>query len=316
MNLNIIETVVAVSRSKSFQDAAYALNYTPAVVSKHVARAEAELGVKLFFRGNKANDISMTPECEAIIEELAKIRTGWKRLENTLEHLKNSEAGASVRIGLGQRPWSYYEDEIIADFIQCNPDVTVDLTHGYTMDLLNSMAQGRIDGVFVTTLGRAEALESAADFMRKNDCEFFRVLDNCRMYIAISETHPLAQKTEADFSEFGDYTIAINSDKMTLGSERRILPFQVLSRKYGMELKYTYLPTTDASAYQIAKSTYVAIPVPDNRVKFEGIRYIRLRDWTEPFNFYFVTMNSRESGALKRFKNAVRAYGETYHIEN
>lgn len=149
MNLNIIETVVGVSRSKSFQDAADTLNYTPAVVSKHVARAEAELGVKLFFRGNKANAISMTPECEAVIDEMEKILDSWRRAVNKLEHLQNSKAGACVRLGLGQRIWNYREDEIIAAFIQHNPDVRVELTHAYTTDMLSALAQGRLDGVFL-----------------------------------------------------------------------------------------------------------------------------------------------------------------------
>ena len=308
MNMNLINTIIAVSRSKSFLDAAYDLNYTPAVVSKHIARAEKELGVRLFFRGNKANSVSMTPECETILDELVRIQQSWQRAENALELLRNSNR-PTVRIGVGQRTWNYHEDEIIGDFIQNNPDISVDLTHGYPMDMLNSMVHGRIDGVFITMQGSTDDRDDISALRKKYDCDFFHVMDSSRMYLAISDRHELAKKDEAEFFEFRDFTIAINSDKL-VPSGQKIAPFLELSKKYGMELKYTYLPTTDASAYRIAQNTVLAIPVPDDRLRFEGIKYIRLREWPTTFSIYFVTMKTPGSPALARFKKAVQAFSK------
>ena len=306
MNLSIIKTIVEVSRSKSFQDAAYALNYTPAVVSKHIARAEEELGVKLFFRGNKASTVSMTPECESVIGELTQICRSWERAENTLEYARSGSRSSVVRIGVGLRTWSYDEDDIIAEFIQHNPDITVELTHGYAGDLLNSMAQGRLDGVFLTTMGSTPEPDSA---LLQDNREFscLRVAESYQMYMAISDQHELAKKDEADFGEFRDFTIAFNSDKLIPGKMQKLTPFLELSQKYGMELKYTYVPTTDASAYRIAKTSNLAIPVPANNIKFDGIKYILLKDWTIPFVTYFVSIADHSTPALTRFRRAVEA---------
>lgn len=308
MNMHLIDTIIAVSRSKSFLDAAYTLNYTPAVVSKHIARAEEELGVRLFFRGNKASSVSMTPECEAIIEELVRIQQSWKRAENALEQLRSSNRPA-VRIGVGQRNWNYHEDEIIGDFIQANPDVSVDLTRGYPAEMLNLMMQGRIDCMFLTVQGEPGNIDHIGGFRKKYDCDFFHVMDSCQMYLAISDRHELAKKDEADFCEFSDFTIAINSDKL-VPSGQKIAPFLELSKKYGMELKHSYLPTTDASVYRIAQNTNLAIPVPDNRLRYEGLKYIRLRDWPTTFSFYFVTMKTPGSPVLARFKKAVVEFSQ------
>lgn len=314
MNTNIIETIIAVSKNRSFQEAAYTLNYTPAVVSKHIARAEEELGIKLFYRGNKANAVTMTPECEAIINELIQIKTQWNRLENTIDFLKNQSRDSGIRIGLSLRTWNYGEDEIIADFIQRNPDIATEITHGYTSDLLDSLAIGKLDCVFVTVSGRAENLEALASFMKNHDCDFYHIMDICRIYLAISSKHPLAQKEEGYLYEFKDFTLAFNSDKKAIFSSSNILPFIELSKKYGMELKYTYLPTTDTSVYKIARSTNIAIPIPDNELKLEGIKYIRLRDWTAPFAYYFVTMNSNQSTALSRLKETVHSYSSRLNL--
>ena len=317
MNMNIIETVVEVSRSRSFQDAADALNYTPAVVSKHVARAEEELGVKLFFRGNKASAVSLTPECEHIIDEMVRIQDSWKRLENKLEHLQSGKAGASIRLGVGQRTWNCREDEIIADFIRQNPDITVDLTHAYTADMLNAMAQGRLDGVFLTVQGWGSTEELLQDYAAKYECGFFRVMDTSEMYLAISDRHPLARKDEAELWEFRDFTIAFNSDRRALNHRQNEQPFLELSRKYGMELKRIFLPTMDASAYQIARTGDIAIPVPGNGVRFEGVKYVRLRDWNAPFTLYFATMNhSSASPALVKFRRAVELFRERNGTQN
>ena len=307
MNLSIIRTVVEVSKSKSFQDAAFSLNYTPAVVSKHVARAEEELGVKLFFRGNKASAVSMTPECEAIIEDLDQICRSWERAENSLEYVRNSARSNTVRIGLGMRTWSDLEDEIIADFIQHSPDITVELSHGYAGDLLNSMSQGRLDGVFLTTMGDLSEQNLSTLSANSSDYSFIRVAENSRMYMAISERHELAKKDEAEFWEFRDFTIAFNSDKLISGKLQKLTPFLELSRKYGIKLNYSYLPTTDASAYRIAKNTDLAIPVPANNIKYDGIKYVRLKDWEIPFVTYFVFINGHNTPAFARFCRSVEA---------
>lgn len=145
-------------------------------------------------------------------------------------------------------------------------------------------------------------------YTEKYDCSFSHVIGSNEMYLAISEHHPLAAKDEAELWEFQDFTIAFNSDQRALNHRQNELPFLELSRKYGMELKRIFLPTMDASAYLIAKTGNIAIPVPGNGIRFEGVKYIRLRDLEAHFTLYFASMNSNRSPILELFRSEARSF--------
>ena len=308
MNLSIINTVLTVSRCKSFMEASYALNYTPAVVSKHIARAEEELGVRLFLRGNKANSITRTPECEAVIGDLEQIMSSWERVETTLELLRTDARKSTVRIGTPRRAWNYGSDEIIAGFYRHSPELSVDMTYAHTEELLRLLSLGKLDGVFLFVQGKAGDYEFLERFRREQECEFFFIEEIRQMYLAISDRLPLARKDEASFAEFRDFTIAFNSDRLAISAGRNMIPFLNLAAKYGFPLRHKALPTLDASVYRLAKDSDLAIPVPDSSFRYEGIKYVRLTDWTEGISCYFVTMRRNDSPALARFNAEVRAF--------
>jgi len=252
MNLSIINTVLTVSRCKSFMEASYALNYTPAVVSKHIARAEEELGVRLFLRGNKANSITRTPECEAVIGDLEQIMSSWERVETTLELLRTDARKSTVRIGTPRRAWNYGSDEIIAGFYRHSPELSVDMTYAHTEELLRLLSLGKLDGVFLFVQGKAGDYEFLERFRREQECEFFFIEEIRQMYLAISDRLPLARKDEASFAEFRDFTIAFNSDRLAISAGRNMIPFLNLAAKYGFPLRHKALPTLDASVYRLA----------------------------------------------------------------
>ena len=305
MNLNIINTIVAVSRSKSFLEASYAVNYTPAVISKHIASAERELGVKLFTRGNKANVLVPTVECEALLDDFNAIKLHWDRIEGYASLFVNQSSGMTVRRGMAQKVWSARDSEIISEFIIKNQDVTVDVVHGYSSDLLGLLKCGKLDAVFTSVRGGFGDVNFMRSFKSENDCEFFPVGTITDMYIAVSEDDPVARNDECPFSAFREHTIAFNSDKMALMCGHNMIPFLKLSEKYGFDLKTTYLSTMDASAYRIARKQKVAIPIPSSDLSYPGLKYIKLTDWSDSIVTYFITMRQRRSRALERFSRFV-----------
>lgn len=308
MNLNVINTIVAVSKNKSFLEASYVLNYSPAVISKHVASAEEELGVRLFERGTKSSSLSLTPECEALLDDLNAISMHYDRILNLSGMLSSEKNEQRLRIGSAQKVWNSIDTDIISDFIMQNRDVTVENIHGYSSDMLRFLRSGKLDCVFCSMQGQAEDVDFMRSFMEENDCTFMLTEKICNMYLAISESDPLCRLGEAPFAVFRDHVIAFNSDKMALLCGNNMLPFLRLSQKNGFELKSTFLSTMDASSYRIAQKQKIAIPVPNTSFSYPGIKHVRITDWEDSISSYFVTMNKNNSVPLKRLRSFVLEY--------
>ena len=308
VNISLIETILEVSKCRSFLDASYSLNYTPAVISKHIAKAEEELGVKLFNRGSKSSSISMTPECMLIIDDLEAMYNHYHRALNTLDALKDPAYDNVVRLGVTSKTWHCGESEIIADFIIHNPDISVEQHRAYAIDQLRKLELAEIDGAFIICQGKIEDYEALRDYRGKKYFNFFLIESINQMYMAVDENCKLAKLDETDFSSFRDYYIAFNSDRSAKTCVRNELPFQELCRKYQFPLKSLSLSTADSSAFLLAQHIKLAIPVPNPEMQFEGIKYIRLRDWNAPMSSYFVTCNRQCSKATTKFKKAVTVY--------
>lgn len=67
VSLNALEAFVRSAETKSFSEAARRLGLTPAAVSKHVARLEADLGVRLFQRSTRR--LALTEAGERFLHE-------------------------------------------------------------------------------------------------------------------------------------------------------------------------------------------------------------------------------------------------------
>ena len=88
LNFEEVETIVTVSRSKSFNEAAYLLNYAPSTISKAVSSVEQEIGYTLFVRGNRANAASLTPEGKALMPDFIRIHESMQQLKNDLSAMQ------------------------------------------------------------------------------------------------------------------------------------------------------------------------------------------------------------------------------------
>ena len=173
MNVHLIKTIVTVSKCSNFAEAAYLLNYTPAVVSKHIASVEKELGVKLFLRGNKSNSAELTSEGRAVIYELIAMQEAWEKLNGTLSMLKDKPG--PLRIGTPHKRWTYGEEEIITDYILENPETGLEQVHGYASELLRQVGAGRLDGAFLVVQGDPDEIGFIHEFRCERECEFILV---------------------------------------------------------------------------------------------------------------------------------------------
>lgn len=74
MNSDIqkLRTILMVSKTLNFSEAAYELNFTPSAISKQVLSIEKSLGVNLFDRHSR-NGVTLTPEMQMLLPALQKV---------------------------------------------------------------------------------------------------------------------------------------------------------------------------------------------------------------------------------------------------
>ena len=98
MKLEYIKAVLALSKSKSFGEAAENVFSTQSSLSKQILSVEKELGIKLIHRATKKDSIRLTHEGEIFVKHAAGIVEEYNAL---LDELKQEKEGMECRLFRG-----------------------------------------------------------------------------------------------------------------------------------------------------------------------------------------------------------------------
>ena len=297
MTFEEVETIVTVSKSNSFNEAAYLLNYAPSTISKAVISVEKEIGYTLFVRGNRANAASLTKEGQALMPSFIRINDSVQQLKNDLivMHQENKDLlkiGSTTNIGYRLR------DEVLADFMIRHPEIRLEQEKTDFATLLHMLYSGSASGVFLyAQLGSKNMtlLESVMDDPQLEAIFIGRERD---MYLAISDRDALAQQDEAPFSAFRDYTLLVHPDKNVLSNAGIVDPFYALSEASGFPLKTLALDPRDPATFYLATKMKLAIPTHVMSFVYPGIKMVRVSDWSCDSVAYFLTKKFRSGHAL------------------
>ncbi|SHH86761.1 regulatory helix-turn-helix protein, lysR family [Sporobacter termitidis DSM 10068] len=307
MNMKEIEALVTVSKSRSFYEAADALNYTPSVISKYVLRVEKELGVVLFARGSRASSVALTTEGEALMPHFVRMLESFRALHSDAAGLLGARDGL-LRIGTGVQTYSPGMDEIMADFILAHPEVRIEQTKLDFESQLHALYSGGQDGIFTLVQHGSHNAETLSSVVEDARVDAFPLVRVDVMYLGISENDPLAALDDAPLPAFRDFAFAFHSDKDILVKAGTMAPFAALSEKAGFPLKSIYLDPRDTSAYYLATQMKIAIPSLRCSVSYPGVKFVRLSDWDACSTSYFLSLKSGRSPALAQFKKSVQAF--------
>ncbi|MBT8447019.1 MAG: LysR family transcriptional regulator [Gammaproteobacteria bacterium] len=113
-----------VARERSFTRAADKLDISRAMVSKHIARLEDELGTRLFNRST--HGISITESGQAYRARCAQILADIEELEAEVGAFDQTPRGV-VRIGAPPTLGTFHIAPAVADYIELYPHIRVDL---------------------------------------------------------------------------------------------------------------------------------------------------------------------------------------------
>ena len=307
MHKHDVEMLIVISKSKSFYEAAYALNYSPSVVSKHIARIEKELGVTLFQRSNRASTIALTAEGEALMPDFLSLHGHYNKIDRTLDMLLKKDENR-IRIGVRGRTSSKDRDEILAEFVSNHPETRIELVEHTQKSLINLLYMGNLDALFLIVLNGSQNYTSLLDIMKDSKIESYIISSISEMYLGISNNDPLAELDEAPLSVFQDFHITFNSDKDSLEYAGLMNPFIRLSEKSGFSIKPLYTDTNDMSTFYLATKGKVAIPKLYSSFGYPGIKFVKISDWDTYCLSCYLSLESSKSPALVNLVKYVRSF--------
>lgn len=134
--LQSMRVFAKVVEQKSFVKAALALDLSNAVVSRHVAHLEQELGVRLLHRTTRR--LSLTSAGQAYVDQISPMLMQLSEIEKMASGMALQPAGTLriyAQLGFGER----YLGNLLSDFSRIYPEVRFDVTLSErTLDLVEA----------------------------------------------------------------------------------------------------------------------------------------------------------------------------------
>jgi hypothetical protein len=306
-----IEVLSELVNYQSFLDAAYSLAYSPSVISKYVANIENELGIKIFVRGNKSNDLTLTPEGSVLINNIRRINNEYQNMIEMSKQLKGSTENI-LRVGSPARFGNIYEQEVLASFLLKNANVELEIIKMSASDLLKLLHVGKLDAIFICIHNNTDLDKYFQDLNKNGDLYLKQLSTEREMYVGVSDKHLPQIKDEAKFSTFKDYSFAFPFPKSADENNLHMISsFEQLAQQNGFNLKTVYLGTHDNMLLKLAQEQAIAVTTVNVPAKYEGIKFYRVSDWCSYSNVYFVCLNNNQNKMLKNLKKCILSYLES-----
>lgn len=185
MNLQRLETFVAVAHAGSFRQAAETLHRSQSAVSKHVQQLEAELGVALFERTTRR--VAITAEGRVLLNRFNAVLEELRAIPTELREHSDLRRG---RVSIGAVPSisSQRLPATIAAFKRRYPGVTIELHEGFATHIYRDVQERKTD------FAVGPLIDGVSDFR----CEPV-VTD--RFVAVVPSGHPLAKAAEVSLAD-------------------------------------------------------------------------------------------------------------------
>ncbi len=137
-----LQTLVAVSKARSFSKAAEELGVTQSAISQSIKNLESKLDIKIFKRSGKF--VVLTSEGERLYQLGVQFIS---QMEETLDHLREErdEMRGKVRIGTLTGIGKTWLAREIVDYAKENPDLQLNVRMGHQEDLLSDFELNKLD---------------------------------------------------------------------------------------------------------------------------------------------------------------------------
>ncbi len=144
MNLERLEYFSAVAEHLNFTRAAEDCHVAQTAISRHIAALENEVGCKLFYRTNRA--VELTPAGKAFYSEIVPMLEHYRR---ALEKARTAYSGraSSLHLGIGQYEMGFVS-QLFREFHSLFPDIRLSVSQYAYSDLIRRLEDGTVDVIF------------------------------------------------------------------------------------------------------------------------------------------------------------------------
>lgn len=308
MNMKEIEVLSELINYQTFSDAAFGLSYSPSVISKYVSNAEEELGIKLFVRSSRANELSLTVEGRILMRDIQQINIDYQHMLEIVKQLRGTFDNI-LRVGSQSRVGNKVEQEILASFLLQNGNTDMEHVKMNARDLMRLLQSGKLDAIFLSIFKNAKIEDLLRDTSEFSKVEISLLNVERDMYLGISDSYLPNVKDEASFADFRDFSFAFPFPSSTDDQDAKAIePFNALARKHGFRMKSAYFGAYDPTIFALALKAPVAVVATNIPAQYEGIKFIRVSDWTGYTKLFFVCMKNNNKKTLLNLKKSVDDY--------
>lgn len=174
-----------------FTEAALSLRTSQPGLSRIVKSLEERIGEPLFSRTRKP--LQLTPIGKRLVDQGRAIRTATKRGSESVDRIRSGEEG-ELRIGGTPFLLDGFISSLIAEFQVVRANVTIQLSHGYTDELISQLIGDRLD----VALCPVDLLDP------ETGLEFTPLIPGRNM-VACRVGHPLRSKKDISPKDLFDY---------------------------------------------------------------------------------------------------------------
>ncbi|ADE56680.1 LysR family transcriptional regulator [Aminobacterium colombiense] len=188
MDFRQLESLVEVLEKGSISGAAASLGISQPAVSKHIARLEEEMGIKIFVRGQKCS--KLTVEGEILYDFAKKVVSSLNDIKREVTNV-SSEVAGTVTISASSIPGDFVLPSILVDFRRQYPYVNVEVYISDSREALERLVTKDTD-IAVTGFSRnTSGLESYP-------------LCEDELVLIVSPDHPLANRRAVTMKDVED----------------------------------------------------------------------------------------------------------------
>lgn len=176
MDFRQLESLVEILEKGSISGAAASLGISQPAVSKHIARLEKELGIKIFVRGQKCS--KLTVEGEILYAFAKKTVSSLGDIKREMSDA-SSEVAGTVTISASSIPGDFVLPPLLVEFHEKYPAIDIEVFISDSREAIEKLVTKETD-IAVTGFSR-----SSSGF---ESCP----LCNDELVLVVSPTHPLA----------------------------------------------------------------------------------------------------------------------------
>ncbi|SFM34125.1 LysR family transcriptional regulator [Variovorax sp. OV329] len=195
MTLVQIRHLISLATTGSFSASAQAMHLTQPALSRSIRALEDELGVPLFDRIGRRNEL--TPFGRQVLERARQLALDADELHDSARLMGQAEGG-ELRVGMGSGPGAMLMTPLLMRMAERHARVKVVVARGQTDLLLQALRARTLDALVVDALSLKPAPDLKMDTVRE-----MRGVFMCR------PGHPLARKRSGvRFADVQRYPIA------------------------------------------------------------------------------------------------------------